>query len=429
MRFYLKIIACFWYITAPAQSIRAYFNQPVDNTLCATADAHYTPHVEDTIAAYINQATASLEIAIYDNTSTLIMNAINAAANRGVQVRYITNQSSNVNGLQANIPTVKRNDGLTTNKVHDKFAVIDANLPTKAFIITGSMNWKENSIQQDYNNVVYVKSYSIAQAYLGEFNEMWAGRFGANKTNTTTSMHTVDNSIVEVYFSPIQPTTSKIQQALATAQQAAYVGVFTITKNELGNAIIDLKNANKTVAVITENIDPVLYFGNEYNNLVNAGVNTLAHNTIAGYFHHKYAIVDPFQASTAKVITGSHNWTVSAANEFDENTLIIHNPRIAQEYYEEFATRYQQLTASIIDASILDFKASVNNHSELEILLSTSLQNLEIQVIDLQGKILKTNTIKDENTTINIQDIPSGMYVVGIYNNKKLVAIQKIILP
>lgn len=50
--------------------------------------------------------------------------------------------------------------------------------------------------------------------------------------------------------------------------------------------------------------------------------------------HHKYAVIDG-----QVVITGSHNWSATANHDNDENTLFIHNARIANQYEQEFQAR------------------------------------------------------------------------------------------
>jgi hypothetical protein len=42
------------------------------------------------------------------------------------------------------------------------------------------------------------------------------------------------------------------------------------------------------------------------------------------------------------VITGSHNWSSSAENANNENTLIIKSQRIANLYLQEFSSRYTE---------------------------------------------------------------------------------------
>ena len=48
-----------------------------------------------------------------------------------------------------------------------------------------------------------------------------------------------------------------------------------------------------------------------------------------GKVHDKFAVIDVNGADPV-VITGSYNWTASGADDNDENTLIIHNPQVAQ---------------------------------------------------------------------------------------------------
>ena len=58
---------------------------------------------------------------------------------------------------------------------------------------------------------------------------------------------------------------------------------------------------------------------------------------VSGDCHHKYCIIDHSDlASDPMVITGSHNWSSSAENVNDENTVIVHDARVANLYHQEF---------------------------------------------------------------------------------------------
>jgi phosphatidylserine/phosphatidylglycerophosphate/cardiolipin synthase-like enzyme len=46
--------------------------------------------------------------------------------------------------------------------------------------------------------------------------------------------------------------------------------------------------------------------------------------------HHKFAVID-----NKKVITGSFNWSPSAAHTNDETLLVIHSPRLAKHFTRE----------------------------------------------------------------------------------------------
>lgn len=67
-------------------------------------------------------------------------------------------------------------------------------------------------------------------------------------------------------------------------------------------------------------------------------------------FHHKYMITDSEEGSeNAMLVTGSHNWSASAESVNDENTLIIQNLNLANQYYQEFTQRFNdQLTPVVM---------------------------------------------------------------------------------
>jgi len=85
-----------------SQSVKVYFNQPVNTTVSNGIDAIYLNDAfDDTIAAYIDRAMYSIDIAMYNFTTGSntdnIGQAVNNAYNRGVQIRWIYNSSSSLN--------------------------------------------------------------------------------------------------------------------------------------------------------------------------------------------------------------------------------------------------------------------------------------------------------------------------------------------
>ncbi|NCP61177.1 MAG: T9SS type A sorting domain-containing protein [Flavobacteriales bacterium] len=54
--------------------------------------------------------------------------------------------------------------------------------------------------------------------------------------------------------------------------------------------------------------------------------------------------------------------------------------------------------------------------------------NLSYQIFDLLGRPLKSSTISEEKTIINIEDLPNAMYHLHVYlNNQSLIKSFKII--
>ena len=59
--------------------------------------------------------------------------------------------------------------------------------------------------------------------------------------------------------------------------------------------------------------------------------------------HHKFMVVDNFDTSSDPlVLLGSHNWSSAAQTKNDENTLIVHDANIVNQYYQSFAYLYLQ---------------------------------------------------------------------------------------
>jgi phosphatidylserine/phosphatidylglycerophosphate/cardiolipin synthase-like enzyme len=317
--------------TLNAQTIKVYFNQSVDNTVSSITDAQTSAHLDDTICALINGSNTTLDIAVWDNGSSKIVTALNNAYARGVQVRYISSTNSlntALSGLNSNIPLLKRTSTLTSNVMHNKFIIAD-----NARLLIGSMNFGNGSIFDDYNNIVIITNTSLAQNYTTEFNEMWGStgaqpnttnsKFGPAKSDNTIHNFNIGGSTVESYFSPTDATSTKIVNAINSANFSLDVAMFTFTDNDLGDAVVAAKNRGVNVRCIIENVS---YFGSEYTKLVNAGIPVISHENITNDFHHKYCIIDAVNTSSDPiVVTGSHNWSNSANDEYDENTLLIHD--------------------------------------------------------------------------------------------------------
>ncbi len=336
--------------TSPGD-IKVYFNQPVNNNASSIADAIYVSNFEDTLVAYVDRAQMTLDVCNYNTGSLPIVNAINAAKTRGVVVRYIGADNTGTNNdelanLATTIPMIQRpSDG---EVMHNKFLIIDVANSQLATIVTGSTNHTNNSCHEDYNNIVIVEDQTLALAYKTEFEEMWGSstttpslansKFGDAKTDNTPHNFNIGGIPVELYFSPSDGTTGKIESALLSANTDLQFATLTFINNDLGDAVINRQDAGIDCKGIIENI---WYFGSEYNGLKNAGVDVYSHFGEPHAFHHKYGIVDANNTSSDPlVITGSHNWTNSAEDDFDENTLIIHDAEIANMYYEEFVARF-----------------------------------------------------------------------------------------
>lgn len=421
----LTFILIVTFFDGNSQSVKVYFTKSVDNSVSSVTDAQNSSSLDDTIVSIIDATLTNLDIAVWDNGSSVIVTALNNAYARGVQVRYITSDNalnSALSGLNSNIPVLQRDATLTSNVMHNKFIIAD-----NAKILMGSMNFGNGSMYDDYNNVVIIEDVPLALNYLTEFNEMWGdvgaqpnltnSKFGPDKTDNTIHTFTINGSVFESYFSPTDNTTLKIVDAINTADVTLDVALFTFTNNDLGDAVIAAKNRGVNVRVIMENES---YIGSEYNGLVAAGIPVISHESIAYDFHHKYCVIDAATpTSDPIVVTGSHNWTNSAEDEYDENTLIIHDAIVAGNYQEEFAARWNELGGAAVSEQIINsnnFNVIINP-SEIYI---TNEKNLpfEIKIYDLTGKLIKNSLTNQNGNVISIAEMESGMYLLYLADGK-----------
>jgi phosphatidylserine/phosphatidylglycerophosphate/cardiolipin synthase-like enzyme len=346
--------------------MKVYFNHDVDSSVVWENYAVSIPNdFTDTIITYINMAQSTLDITMYDIIDTTtdnqvirIMHAINAAYDRGVEIRYITDDTPENPLLDSLNPAINILAGNTEAIMHDKFMVIDRDDINNAWVLTGSTNHTIANLRKDYNNIICIQDYQLAQAYTLEFIEMWGSEtlipdagnalFGANKTDNTPHFFNIGGIDVQCYFSPSDKTTSKIIEVIDRAQQSLEFALLVFTENTLGTAVLDAHNRGVDVRGIVDYTD---YSGDEYSYLLSNGVNVMEYVNadgsewpIGATLHHKYAVIDQ-DTENAVLVTGSHNWSASAESRNDENTLIIHDRNIANLYYQEFSQRFADLQA------------------------------------------------------------------------------------
>ncbi|PCH94620.1 MAG: hypothetical protein COB85_05460, partial [Bacteroidetes bacterium] len=331
--------------------IIAYFNNTVENGVSTGTNATYIADFPDTIIAYINKATTTLDICVYNCNNLNIVTAINNAFNNGVTVRYVSTLSTLNSALTSLDAGIGLHKGNTDAIMHNKFIIVDRDDVNNSWVLTGSTNWTTNNLYDDYNNMLLIQDQSVAKAFTLEFEEMFGdtgampnagnAKFGADKTDNTPHEFMVGGSAVEVYFSPSDLTTSKIEAAIESASTSLEFALLSFTKNELGTAVRDAHVLFGNVKGIMESIGDQ---GEEYTFLTGEGVPLLSHQGVTYDMHHKYAIIDRADTTSDPfVLTGSHNWSTAAETKNDENTVFIHRADIANEYYQEFFARYCEL--------------------------------------------------------------------------------------
>ncbi len=378
----------------------AYFNTPVDVSYSNGVDAIYLHEtMDDTLIQYINRAKYTIDFTIYNFNNTGISNisdALIAAADRGVRVRVIgcgTTLNLGIDELEGTAchvligPDDSQRDGI----MHNKFIIFDAQSSdqNEPLVWTGSTNLTDGQINVDANNVIIVQDQSLARAYQIEFEEMWGSAgdepdpakalFGSAKRNNTPREFMIGGKYVECFFSPSGGVNSKIVDVINTADNDLSVATMLITRTEMANAIADQKAAGVAVNVITNDES-----GNSttVNQILQNALST--HNTFDivtnGLLHHKFMIVDQYAPSMDPIVfTGSHNWSASADNNNDENTLVIHDATLANIYYQQFVKRFVDNLGVLIE--LTDPPTAVNDSVETGIEQKITVSVLENDIM------------------------------------------------
>ena len=417
-------------------TIKAYFNLTVDNTVSSGTNAFYNPQIADSLAAYINRAKSTIDVTIYnwDNSinGSKIITALNNAFIAGKKIRLIYDGSTSQSAiplLNAGIKKVASPVGTNYTIMHNKFVIIDADYPNpnNAIVWTGSTNWTNAQLTTDANNVIIFQDQSMARGYKLEFDEMWGdssyvsnpniplSKFGQFKKDNTPHEYNVNGTRVESYFSPSDGTTSHIVSTVGTANTDLYFGLLLNTRTDIATKI---KNQITLNTLLSRGILNDTTAGTTAFNIMQSVMGSnLRINSFPWLFHHKYLIVDQSNITSDPILlTGSHNWSTAGETKNDENIVIVHDPTIANLYFQEFTKRWNdQVTLNIADhkndgSSILLYPNPTNNQLNVKLLNNEVIKSLTIT--NLLGKTIFTS--KENNEIIDISKFANGLYTISI---------------
>ena len=429
-------------------AMKAYFNSNVDQSFAdPTLAIDLGDHMEDTLAAYINRAEQTIDIALYNFDNQTVSAALNAAYERGVRVRFITCGSTAHYGTQdlnTGISVLERPEVTDGGIMHNKFAVFDANsaAPDKAWLWSGSTNLTSAQLYTDANNMIFIQDQSLAKSYQIEFEEMWGStgavpnnsksEFGEAKTDNTPHEFLIDGMRVEMYFSPSDNTNQHLIDAIETADDDLYVETMLITRSDLSGAILNAYDRGVNVYVLTDNESDNAPFVNEALSTNLPAGKYVFDDFISGILHHKVAIIDVTQTdSDPQVITGSHNWSTKANEQNDENTLIIHNTDLANQYLQEFAYRFQHNNGNlIVGAQIVETPglSVFPNPSSGQLHIKSGKKIKTIQLFSLRGdKIRQWNVASEYEVNLHLPAHLSGMFILKVTDDEATSNVFKLI--
>lgn len=257
---------------------------------------------------------------------------------------------------------------------HNKFAVIADSPDNPKQVWTGSTNWTPTGLCTQMNNGLLVTDDKVAGIYLNHWNALVkAGN------DTPAALLADDNKMkpgsiggtaVNVWFARTtgEPEMKAVADLVAKAEQGVLFLMFEPGASPIENAILKLK-ADRTdlfvkgvISTMDKNdqtkgsvtlvrrgdinippldvIEPTGIDDDVTGWAAEVSRQSFLHDIGFAIIHSKVVVIDP-NGSKPIVVTGSHNFSVSASTKNDENLIIIQGNRaLAQSYAVDIQSVY-----------------------------------------------------------------------------------------
>ena len=358
----------------PAELWNVYYNLPQQSSGAAYTDQFI---IRNAFIQRINQLTAgqsatltTFTFSANEGAGTLI-NAINAALDRGADIRFIADNEAEADLMYGGSFSLRDLTFRETNPLkltlddhaggimHSKLGLFDFSESNKVVIIA-SWNFTLAASANQWNIAVEIRNNELYDIYKAETDELFAGRFHDH----TTKSHTHDGRTFAledshgenfVRFAPYPDSANNAERdIIALINSATNEIVFAL--NKLNRTPV--RDALLAAAARGVKISGVMPRSDTDEGKVSHAVYTSLTNAVAFFpaaaradyssfdsgesdlIHAKYMVID-----NSTVIHGSANWTtegLTGLNNNDENILFIRHAGIAGEFYKHF----QRVTGS-----------------------------------------------------------------------------------
>ncbi len=180
----------------------------------------------------------------------------------------------------------------------------------------------------DYHqlNLLRNKMYELASERINPDNYKFILDWVKNVNNTLLSQPQESSS---AFFSPGDACRNIIISQILNAIRSIKICVFTISDDRITTAISTAHKKGVNIQIITDN-DKMMDMGSDIAEIVKEGIEVKTDST-PNHMHHKFMVVDE-----NTLITGSYNWTRSAARYNHENILLTKDGGVVRAYLKEF---------------------------------------------------------------------------------------------
>jgi len=250
--------------------------------------------------------------------------------------------------------------------MHAKFLVVDRKL-----VVSGSANFTPSCIHGDpdnprtrgnVNHLLRIESPALADRFVAEFNRFWGdgpggatdSQFGLNKQEGGVETVMVGPTRVRLLFAPHRRSDPNnglnlLAQVIAASKRRLDLALFVFSAQNLADTLGKLKAKGVQIRLLadpgfanrpfSEVLDllglalPDRHCRLEAGNRpLTSPLEGVATPRLAGgdKLHHKIAVIDD-----RTVVSGSFNWSPSAAHQNDEVLMVIDSPQLAAHFSRE----------------------------------------------------------------------------------------------
>lgn len=261
---------------------------------------------ENAIYNFVDSATSSIDVTIYELNDTTLENDLVAKEKAGVDVRVILDQAEKSYNTAAYNVLTAGGVGVVWSSTsftytHQKTITVDND---ESYISTGNFDTTYYATSRDYG--VFDTDANDVSAIVAVFN--------ADYTHTSITPSDGDDLV----WSPTDSQT-QILNLINGATTSLDIEQEEFSDTDVINAIVSAENRGVTVRVVLE--DPSDY-SSEVSEVEDAGGKVTGYSSSTGFYIHAKTIIADYGTSDQKAFVGSENLTSNSLNDNRELGLI-----------------------------------------------------------------------------------------------------------
>jgi mitochondrial cardiolipin hydrolase len=188
---------------------------------------------------------------------------------------------------------------------------------------------RSHALDKSQLNALRSKVFDLANEKVSDKNYRFIVEWIKEVSNTLGNYSLNELGKSDAFFSPGAECRNAIVQQLNDAQKHLKICVFTISDDSIAETILRTHKRGVDIKIITDN-DKSFDLGSDIQRLAKAGIAVKIDGT-TDHMHHKFMVVDGIA-----VLTGSYNWTRSAAQYNHENILLTKDQTAVKSFLGEF---------------------------------------------------------------------------------------------